>query len=377
MGLHKTWSVMRKEFWHIFRDRRTAFLVLTSPAIFLITMAYSLSVEIRQVPIAVLDRDQSRLSRSYLAALTNSGELVDCFLPANYQDIEHLLIRGDAKAAVVIPPGFMRNLEAGHQTGVQLVVDGTDPNTAGHAITHLTSRTEHFITALMSRRMGELRVPREGLASIDLRLRAWYNPGLKFKVGMVPALLAVVLGMPAVSASLAVAREKEWGTLEGLFATPLGRAELLVGKLIPYVGSGLLSTVLCAAIAVYWFGVPFRGSFPLFLLLSTDFLFATLSIALLISTLVSSQQVAMIASLLTFLFPGFFLSGVFFPISGMAPIMKMEALAMPTTHLVFIARGIMVKGLGLRGLWGYGTALFVMGMLMIGLTILLFKKKLG
>lgn len=377
MDLRQTLSVLRKEWWHIVRDRRTALLVTLSPVLFLIVLAYSFSIEIKQVSLAVMDQDMTPLSRRYLATLTDSGDLLTCCLASSYAEIEHWLVNGKVKAAVVIPPRFMDRADAGEAARVQVIVDGTDPSTAGHAITHIVSRTESFSANVMSTSLDRRGYPTRGQTSpVDLRLRTWYNPSLKYIIGMVPALIGVVLGMPAISASLAITREKEWGTLEGLIATPIGRVELLVGKLIPYIMSGMISVVLCAGVAVFWFGVPFRGSFLTYLVLSADFLLATLSIGLLISILVDSQQAAMIAALLAFLFPGFFLSGILIPLSAMG-MMKMEAYMVPTTHYVLINRGIFLKGVGLDALWPWAVALLVTGTAMLILSLLLFRKQLA
>jgi ABC-2 type transport system permease protein len=215
------------------------------------------------------------------------------------------------------------------------------------------------------------------LAPIDLRLRTWYNPTLKAVIGFLPALIATVLAMPAVTTTMALTQEKEHGTLEQLITTPIRRAELLVGKLIPYILSGLLGVIACAALAVYWFGTPFKGSFPLYLVLSLAFLLASLAIALVMSVFVKTQQAAQLGAMLIFFFPGFFLSGIFYPLVSMAPIMKMEAYMVPTTHYVMISRGIFLKGQGLEALWPFGLALLVMGILFLALAILLFKKKLA
>ena len=376
MNLRQTISVLRKEWWHIVRDRRTALLVTVSPVVFLIVLAYSFSVEIRDVTIAIMDQDRTPLSRDFLATLTNSGDLEIYGAASSYDEIERWLVFGRVKAAVVIPPGFMENLDAGQTAGLQVIVDGTDPNTAEHTITHILTRAESFAAErLLSDMNRQGYTPSEGLEPIDLRTRTWYNPSLKYAVGLVPALIGVVLSMPAVSASLALTREKEWGTLESLIATPIGRLELLIGKLIPYVVSGMISVVLCAAVAIFWFRVPFRGSFPIYLLLSADFLFAALSIGMLISIPVKTQQAAMIIALLVFLFPGFFLSGILIPLSAMG-IMKMEAYMMPTTHYVLISRGVFIKGVGLETLWPWAAALLVTGIGALGMSMLLFKKHL-
>ena len=165
--------------------------------------------------------------------------------------------------------------------------------------------------------------------------------------------------------------------MEQLIATPIGRAELLVGKLIPYMLSGMVSIVLCVALAVYWFGAPFRGDFGLYMVLAADFLLATMGIALLMSVFVRSQQAAQLGAMLIFFFPGFFLSGIFYPLFSMQPMMKMEAFMVPTTHFVLISRGIFLKGQGLDALWPYGLALLGMGVALLALAVLLFKKKLA
>jgi ABC-2 type transport system permease protein len=173
-----------------------------------------------------------------------------------------------------------------------------------------------------------------------------------------------------------LARERELGTLEGLIATPIGRAELIAGKLVPYMLAGLLSVPLCLGTAVYGYNLIFQGNLWLYLALSVVFLFATMSISLFISIFAKSQQVAIIASMIIFLFSGFFMSGLLIPFALMGPLLKLEAFMFPTTHFVIISRGIFVKGVGLAELQGYSIALVGIGVVFMALTVLMFKKKL-
>jgi ABC-2 type transport system permease protein len=244
---------------------------------------------------------------------------------------------------------------------------------------HIGGYTQQFSLRIVSEVAARSGVvfDEAALSPIDLRVRTWYNPTLRVVIGFLPALIAMVMGMPAVSTTLALTREKEHGTLEQLIATPIRRSELLLGKLIPYVLSGLLGVLLCVIVAVYWFRSPFRGSFVLYLVLSVDFLLASLAIALVMSVFVKTQQAAQLGAMLVFFFPGFFLSGIFYPLVSMQPIMKMEAFMVPTTHYVLIGRGVFLKGQGLEALWPYALALLAMGILFMGLAILLFKKKLA
>ncbi len=377
MNPKRTISIMRKETWHILRDRRTFLLVTISPVFLLVVFAYTMSVEIRNVAIAVLDHDQSTLSRRYRDGLASTGDILIRYWLKDYAELESRLERRQAKAALVIPSGFERDLLAGREANLQVIIDGTDPNTANHAIAHIGGYTQGLALEILAEDLERQGIDAGQLAPIDLRMRTWYNPTLKAIIGWVPGLIAIVLGMPAIAATLALAGEKEKGTLEALIATPVRRSELLIGKLIPYVLSGLVSAVLCALVGVYLFGTPFQGSFLLYVLLSADFFLATLSISLLISVFVRSQQAAMVCAMLIFLFPGFFMSGLFYPISSMPPEMKMEAYMMPTTHYLSITRGLFLKGLDMSSLWPYAVALLAMGVLITGIAIFTFKKKLA
>jgi ABC-2 type transport system permease protein len=376
MSTRKTLSVMQKELRHILRDQISFILVTISPLLLLFTMGFAFSVDIKNVKVAFLDQDQSSMSRQYLAQLESAEDLALSYQASNYHQIERWFMADKIRAAVIIPQGFKDDLKKGRNVGLQVLIDGTDPNTANHAIRHIVLPTENFAAQWIADRLDQAGTPIEHLSPIDLRLSTWYNPSMKFTVGIIPALVAVVMSMPAMAATLAITREKERGTLEGLITTPISRSELLVGKLVPYILTGLLSVILCVAEAVFIFDVPFQGNLLLYLLLSVDFLFASLSIALMLSAVIHDQQAAMLTSMMVFLFSGFFLSGLLLPLVSMGPLVKMESLMVPTTHFVMISRGIFTKGQGLGPLWGYAVALLGMGMLFLLLSTLLFKKKL-
>jgi ABC-2 type transport system permease protein len=377
MNLTRTVSIMRKEMRHILRDRRTFVLVTVSPVLLLLVFAYSMSVEIRNVAIAVLDYDQSALSRQYRDGLASTGDIVVRYSPRDYAEMQSRLERRQAKAAIIIPAGFEEELLAGRETSLQVIVDGTDPSTANHTMTHIAGYTQEAALEILSEALAREGIDAGQISPIQLRMRTWYNPTLNAIIGWAPGLIAIVLGMPAVAATLALTAEKEKGTLEALITTPVRRSELIIGKLIPYVISGLFSAVLCALVGVFWLGTPFRGSPLLYILLSADFFVAALSISLVISVFVGSQQAAMACAMLIFLFPGFFMSGLFYPIASMPAEMKMEAYMMPTTHYLTITRGLFLKGLGMSSLWPFAVALLAMGLGVTGVSIVTFKKRLG
>jgi ABC-2 type transport system permease protein len=376
MNGRRLFSIVRKEWWHITRDVTSFVLLLLSPVLVLITMGYAFSIDITEVGIGIMDHDLSRMSRLLTGQLVSTNSLRLEAWPQSLEQVDRLMMRGEVKAVLIIPEGFERDLLAGDAAEVQVVVDGTDPNTAGHAIRHLSSHVESFAVNHVSRQAARAGQAMAKSAPIDLRSRAWYNPSLRYTVSMIPALLGIVLSVPAMAASLALAREREWGTLEGLIATPIGRTELIVGKLIPYMLAGLISVPLCIATAVYGYKVPFQGNLWLYLLLSVVFLFATMSLALFLSVFSGSQQVAIMGSMIIFLFSGFFMSGLLIPFSLMGPLIKLEAFLFPTTHFVIISRSIIVKGAGLAEIEGFVIALAVIGFLFSALTVLMFKKKL-
>jgi ABC-2 type transport system permease protein len=376
MNWRRVWSVIRKEWWHITRDRTSFILLLLSPVLLLVTMGYAFSIDITNVGIGVMDQDLTPLSRDFIAQLASTDALRVEKWPDSLDEVETLLMRGQTKAVVIIPRGFEADLLRGETAVLQVVVDGTDPNTAGHAIRHISAHTEHFTLEQVASQMARAGISLGSPSPIDLSLRAWFNPQLRYTVSLIPALVGIVLSVPAMAASLALAREREWGTLEGLIATPIGRFELILGKIVPYLIAGFLSVPLCVATAVYGYNIPFQGNMGLYLLLSAVYLFSTMSISLFLSVFVSSQQVAMIASMLIFFFSGFFMSGLLIPFSLMGPLIKLEAFLFPTTHFVIISRSIFIKGAGFGEIQGFVWAVVGIGAIFFTLTSLMFKKKL-
>lgn len=377
MSLRHIWAVTRKEIHHIVRDRTTLFLVLFTPTLLMFIMAYSLTVDIEHVPIAILDYDRSPTSRAFVQQIT-AGDDLDLYAQVSTPDeIEELLMNGDIKAAVVIDPAFSRDLLSMRGMPLQIIIDGTEPESGGFAIDHVGWRAEEFVNEALADRLQALGVPLDSLQPLDLRVRAWYNPSLKPRVDLIPGLISMVLGFPALSVALTLAHEREHGTLEQLMATPLGRAELLLGKMIPYILVGLSNVIMIPAFAILWFDIPFNGSFPLFFMLSGIFLFAILSMGIIIGVFMRTQAAALALSFLLIFFPGFFLTGIFFPLVSMPEIVRMEALLLPGTHYAIITRGVFLTSLGLDALWPYGVMLLGLGCAFTGIAALFFRKKIG
>jgi ABC-2 type transport system permease protein len=303
-------AVVAKELRHITHDARIFFLVTLSPAFLLFVLAYVFAFDVGNVNLGWLDGDRTATSRAYLAAITADGMFRVAENATSYEELETALLAGRVDIALIVPPGFERQLArgatdaAGRPVMVQALADGTDAILAAQELGNLSARTAAFGVWLAGRPLR-----------IEARTRAWYNPDLKSLRGMAPGLLAIVLTLPALALTLAVTREKEVGTLEALIAAPVRGPGFLLGNLLAYVLSGLVSASAAAAVAVLWFGVPFRGSFWLYLALAVDFYLACMGVSLLIAQFVRSQQTAMLLVLFVFFVSGFFVSGLIAPVN--------------------------------------------------------------
>ncbi|HDN05124.1 MAG TPA: ABC transporter permease [Chloroflexi bacterium] len=377
MSIRHLWAVVRKEIQHILRDRGTFILVLVTPTVVLLLMTYALAVDIEHVSIALLDYDQSPMSRQFIQRIT-AGDDLDLYTAAgSMEEIEDLLVKGKIKAALIIDPDFSADLLSMRGLALQVVIDGTEPETGGFAVDHIGWRAEIFANQILSSQLRASGLAVESLQPIDLRIRAWYNPSLVPQVDLVPGLLSVVLGFPAFSVALTLAREHEHRTMEQLLATPITRIELLLGKIIPYILAGLLNVLVIPFFAMAWFNVPFHGSFLVFLLLSVIFLFAELSMGMVIGVFMRSQSAALALSFLVVMFPGFFLTGIFFPIASLPELARMESLFLPGTQYAIITRGVFLTGIGLDVLWPYAIMLIFLGLVFTGTAALFFRKKLA
>ena len=377
MSFRHLWAVIRKEIQHILRDRGTFMLVLVTPTLVLLLMTYSLAVDIQHVPIALLDYDQSATSRDFVHQIT-AGEDLDLYVTVDsIAEIEELLTRGKIKAALIIDPGFSEDLLALRGLSLQIIIDGTEPETGGFAVDHIGWRAESFASNILASQLQASGLSSASLQPIDLRIRAWYNPSLTPRIDMVPGLLSIVLGFPAFSVALTLAREHEHRTMEQLLATPIKRIELLLGKIIPYILAGLINVLIIPVIAMGWFQVPFNGNFFVFIFLSILFLFAELSMGMVIGVFMKSQSAALALSFLVVMFPGFFLTGIFFPIASLPEMARLESLFLPGTHYAIITRGVFLTGIGLDILWPYAIMLLFLGLVFTGTAALFFKKKLA
>jgi len=371
MSLRRTTAIVRKEMLHIIRDPRNLFLVTISPAFLLFLLAYIFSFDVSQLTIAVLDLDQTPLSRRYVTSLTSDQDLILGYTLDTYDEALPLMKSGDVDAAVVIPPGFGDAIHGGQTALVQALVDGTDPFAGGQAVSSLSARSKVFVVRSGTAGLQSLEEP------LGIRSQAWYNAAQESLLSMVPGLLAIVLIMPTLALALALTREKETGTLEGLMATPISGLEYIAGKLLAYVGTGLVSAVLALLVAALWFKVPFRGQLAVYLLLAADYLLACMGATVVISSFVRSQQTSMFVVLIIFIVPSFFLAGLISPVSTGSLGSMLTSYALPSTHFVEISRVVFLKGLGLSHLAQPASILLGMGLGALAIGLRLFRKKVS
>jgi len=340
LSLLRVRRMVVKELRQLFRDERTKRVIFVSPILQLILFGYAVNTDVNNVAMALVDHDRSAESRELVSALTASGYFRIVSTSDQSADLGRALDRGQAVVALEIPVRYGVDLLDGRAPAVQLLVDGTNSNTATVAQGYAT----RIVLELGAR---AVQIP----AGIDLRARAWFNPSLESRVYNVPAVIGViVLLMCLLLTSLAVVREREVGTLEQLLVSPLTAGELMLGKTLPVAGIALVQLTLVTSVALLWFDIPLRGSAPTLLLAAALFILAGLSFGLLISTISATQQEAFLAMFLFFL-PAIILSGFLYPISTMPEIFQTLTLVNPLRHFLEIVRGIFLKGAGITDLW--------------------------
>jgi ABC-2 type transport system permease protein len=377
MSIRHIWAITRKEFNHILRDRTTLVLVLFTPTLLLFLMAYALTVDIKHVPVAVLDYDRSPLSTRFIQQIS-AGEELDIYTYASsMQEVDSLLMQGQIKAALIINHGFASDLISMQGLPMQVIIDGTEPQSGNFAVDQIAARAQVFANQVLGQELQARGISPEALQPLDLRVQTWFNPSMKPRNDLIPGLISMVLGLPALSVALTLAHEREHGTLEQLMATPIGRAELMLGKMLPYILVGLASVVLIPLLAMAWFQVPFNGNFILYFGLSVIFLFSVLSMGIVVGVFMRTQAAALALSFLVIFFPGFFLTGIFFPLASMPEEVRLESLALPGTHYAIITRGLFLPGVGLDVLWPYALMMILLGVGFTGVAALFFRKKLG
>jgi ABC-2 type transport system permease protein len=358
-----------KEFRHITRDRRSLTVALAIPFLMLLLYGYALSLDVDHVPSMIYDQDGSASSRDLLKLFQGSPYFDIVASVNDYAAIERAVDRGEALIGIVIPHNFGKDLAASRTVAVQLLVDGSDSNTAaiasGYAESVVMRYSGNVGRQVMQRRMGAKPPP-----SVDARARIWYNSSLESRNFIVPGLIAVILMiLVGQLTSLTVAREWDLGTMEQILSTPLRPMEIVLGKMGAYFVVGAADSVIAVAVGIFIFGVPFRGN-PLLLVVSTCvFLVGVLFWGIFISAATRTQVMAFQMSMLTLFLPGFMLSGFVFSIDTMPRIVQVLTLFVPARYFIAILKALFLKGVGLEVLWGQLVFLVIYSVVVFWLTV--------
>lgn len=361
--------MVAKEVRQLFRDPKTKRIIFAAPIIQLLAFGYAVDTDVREVATIVVDHDRTAESRALVDAFTASGYFEVVAHSDRSAALGDALDRGRAVVGLEIPSGYATDLLAARSPTVQLLVDGTNSNTATVAQGY-AGRIVQDLGARIAASRGLER------SSMELRTRAWFNPSLESRVYNVPAVVGViVLMMCLMLTALGIVREREVGTLEQLLVSPLSAGELMLGKTIPVAGIALLQLTLVTAVALLWFRIPFVGSAPALLLAAALFIVAGLSVGLYISTISTTQQEAFL-SMYVFILPAIILSGFLYPVDTMPAFFRHLTLLNPLRHFLDIVRGIFLKGAGIPDLWIHYSVLLGMSALGLALATARFRRTL-
>ncbi len=363
------WAVVRKEMIHLLRDKRTLRMIILMPFLQLMIYGFAINTDVKHMATVLYDEDRSPLSRRLVEAFVQSAYFDITETASHPAAIRRALDRNRAKVGLHIPPGFARDVYAGRSPSLQLLVDGSDSNPANTAV-----NTGQAIVNAFLQREGLIATP---VIPIQFRPRMWYNPDLKTTYFMIPGLIGLLIQflIPMISAA-AIVREKENGTIEQLLVTPIRPYQVMIGKLIPYVGVGMVIATLIIAVANLIFGVPIRGHLITLYVLTLLFITVCLGIGMFASTVASNQQQAA-QIVMFFAMPSILLSGFIFPRETMPMSVYALGQLIPLTYFLRIVRGIILKGLGFADLWDQILPLLAMAAFILTVSIKKFHKRLA
>jgi ABC-2 type transport system permease protein len=360
-----------KEFLQTLRQKRTIFFLTVTPIVQLIIFGYVATMDVTNVTTALYDLDRTSESRELVRRIESSGYFTIKYRPESPGDLQDILDRGKALLAIQIDHGFGKDLRTGRVAQVQVIVDGSDSNTALIAMGYANTVVMQFGAAVAAKEV--VRLP----PGIEFRQRVWYNPTLRSKNYNVPGVIASIIMLTClILTSMGIVREREVGTMEQLMVTPIGPLELMLGKTIPAGMIGLFDMALVTTVGSLWFQVPIKGSIILLVFSTSVYILSVLGIGLFISTISRTQQQAMMATFFFFM-PAILLSGFAFPIENMPLFFQYVTYLSPLRYFLVIVRGIFLKGLSFTVLWPQIAALFGLGASILFLSSLRFKKRLA
>lgn len=369
--------IMVKEFIQVWRDKKLRFFLFVPPLVQLIVYGYTINFDIKHVSTAIFDEDNSAASRALRSRFMASEYFRVNYYVSTQQEMHGLLDKSEITLVLHFPHDYSRLLETGRSASLQLIVDATDSNAALVVNRYVSNILDDYSQEILRYRLSRAGFSGELSAPVVVEPRAWFNANLSSRYSFVPGVIAMVVMLVSLMlTALSVVREREIGTMEQILVTPIRPIEFMLGKTIPFVLISLFLVALVTILAVFWFEVPWRGSVLVLLVGTLAFLFNSVGLGLLISTVSSTQQQAMMAG--TFLLtPAIMLSGLVFPIANMPPIFQWITYLNPLRYFIIVLQGLFLKGLGFIGLWEQMAAMTGLGLIMLGMSVLRFRRRLG
>ncbi len=375
--LRRIYYIMIKEFIQVWRDRRLRIFLFLPPLIQMIIYGYATNFDIKNVPTAIYDEDHSSESQALISRF-GASEYFNLYRYIDSEsELRQLIDRGEITLALHIPIEFASQLKAGHTATLQLIIDATDSNAALIVAKYASSILHDYSQEILQQRFHSLGHQGKMGIPVVVESRAWFNPNLISRLAFVPGVIAIVVMLVSLMlTAMAVVREKELGTLEQVLVTPIKPLEFMLGKTVPFVLISLIDVVLVTLFAIFWFDLPFRGSSLVLLMGTLAFLFNSVGLGLLISTVSSTQQQALMAG--TFLLtPAILLSGLIFPIANMPMLFQYITYVNPLRYFITVVQGIFLKGVGLANLWPEMVTMTLIGLAMLGLSVYRFRRRLN
>ncbi len=375
-SLQRFLTIIKKEFIQVKRDPISLKLPIAMPIVMMLLFGYAVNTEVDKIRTAVFDQNKTLESREYIDKFTASGYFDIVSYVSSDKELSDLIDGGKVKAGIIIPSDYAGKLNRGKTPQTQLVLDGTDPTTARTALNSGLLVSEIYSRSLKENALRKTGVSAVTAPGVAINTRVWYNPNLKSSRFTIPGLVGLILqNITIMLTAFALVKEKERSTIEQLIVTPVRSAELILGKLVPYVVIGYAGFLFALSLCIFWFKVNVAGSLPLLLLLGFLFVYCSLSIGMLISTFAKNQMQAMMVMVVVML-PSILLSGFIFPREGMPLIVGWLGYAIPLTYFLNIIRGIMLKGVGISFLWSDVIALCIFTAVILSVAVLRFRKSL-
>lgn len=366
------YALVKKEALEILRDPVTLGVAVVLPVIMLFLFGYAISLDVNDVSMAVYDQDRSQESARLVDAFVGSGYFTLEYYLDSPGEVDKVLDRGEASIVLAVPPDFSKDVNLGKRTEVQVIVDGSFSATALIVSNYAAAVVHMYTEELLERESGA------GIGGIGVTPRVWYNPPLRSVNYIVPGLFAVLLmAFPPMLTALSIVKEKERGTIEQIYVSPVSPSAFIVGKVIPYAIIAFFEMVLILAIGILWFRIPFKGSIMLLVGTSLIYVLTTVSIGLFVSTITRTQFQAMFLSLIVTLMPSFLFSGFLFPIATMPYMLQLYTYVFPARYFNDISRDIFLKGVGFEYLIGNIALLVIYGVALFIAATLKFKKKVA